>query len=83
MNVLKRDGRLEPFQQQKIINSCILAELQKELAKQIAEEVSKKIYINMPTKKIRALVIKQLKKYDKTAAKRYESYERTKSFRAK
>jgi hypothetical protein len=75
INVIKRDGRAEPFMPQKIVTCCVKAGVPRELAEKIAEEVSKRIYVNIPTYRIRKLVSKWLRRYDPASARAYESYE--------
>ncbi len=75
-NVLKKDGRLEMFQQEKIVRCCIAAGVPEKEAKKVAEEVSGHLYMNIPTNEIRKMVIKKLGKIDKKAAAAYERYEK-------
>jgi len=74
-NVIKRDGRVEPFIAEKIAISCTNAGLKPDLAHSIAIEMSRKVYPNMPTTEIRKLVSKWIGKHDTKAAKAYLKYE--------
>lgn len=62
--VIKSDGRKEEFNPQKIIKACLKAGTSEEIAKRIADEVSKKFYNGMPTREIRNIVISLLNSYD-------------------
>lgn len=75
-NVLKRGGKLEMFDAEKIVKSCVAAGVQGKEAKKVAEEVSRHLYFNIPSNEIRKMVIKKLGKIDKKAAAAYEQYEK-------
>ncbi len=75
-NVEKRDGRLEMFDKEKIVRCCIAAGVPEKEAKKVAKEVSRHLYINIPTNEIRKMVIKKLGKIDKKAAEAYARYEK-------
>ena len=75
VNVIKKDKSWEAFQMQKIVNSCIRAGISKELAQEIAESVSKKVYPNIPVREIRKMVQKKLERVNKEAARKYKHYE--------
>lgn len=75
-NVLKRGGRLEMFQPEKIVRCCIAAGIPEKEARKTAESVSEHLYMNIPTGEIRKMVIKKLQKIDRKAAKAYEHYEK-------
>ena len=74
VNVIKRNGSVEPFIPEKIAISCTRAGLKPDVAHEIAVEISKKVYPNMPTTEIRKIVAKWIEKHDKNAAKAYLSY---------
>jgi len=78
VNVLKKDGRTEAFQIQKIVDCCVAAGISESLARKVAEKVSKKVYPLIPTSVIRKYVYNELKELDKKAAAAYETYEQTK-----
>lgn len=78
VNVIKRDKSTEAFQPQKIVNTCVKAGLKPELALKVAEEVSTKVYANIPTHEIKKFVLKEMEKHEPEAAKKYKSYEKTK-----
>lgn len=75
-NVLKRGGKLEMFDAEKIVKSCVAAGVPEKEAKKVAEEVSLHLYFNIPSNEIRKMVIKKLGKIDKKAAASYERYEK-------
>lgn len=74
--IVKKSGELEPFQPEKIVESCMKAGASTELAKKIAEEVSSIAYVQMPTAEIRQAVIDLLKRFDPKAAKAYAEYKK-------
>ncbi len=76
--IVKKGGRLEPFQPDKIVKSCIKAGASKELAAKVAEEVSTIAYVQMPTEEIRAAVIDLLKRFDPKTAKAYAEFKKGK-----
>ncbi len=75
-NVLKRGGKLEMFDAEKIVKCCAAAGVPEKEAKKVADEVSRQLYMNIPSNEIRKMVIKKLGKIDKKAAEAYERYER-------
>jgi transcriptional regulator NrdR family protein len=77
--IVKKGGRLEPFQPDKIEKSCIRAGAKSELAKRIVEEVSTIAYVQMPTEEIRASVIDLLKRFDPKTAKKYADFKKKKA----
>ena len=78
-SVLKKDGREQPFQLEKIKNSIIKAcgkaeEQQVELmAKRIEQKILLKKMNRVKTTEIGRLVLRELKKYDKIAYVRFAS----------
>lgn len=78
VNVVKKRNKVEAFQPQKIINSCVAAGVSEEMAKKVADEVSRKAYPNIPTEIIRRYVYNALRQIDKRAASAYKSYEQAK-----
>ncbi|MFQ6009893.1 MAG: ATP cone domain-containing protein [Candidatus Aenigmatarchaeota archaeon] len=71
INVVKRDKTWESFSMQKLVNSCIRAGVPESVAKKVAEEVSKKLYPDIPTYIIRKLIYKELKRRDPESAEKY------------
>jgi len=78
VNVIKRDKSTEAFQPQKIVNTCVKAGMKPEIALKIAEEVSTKVYANIPTHEIKKLVLKEIERHEPDSAKKYRAYEKTK-----
>lgn len=83
VNVMKRNGRLEPFNPDKITQSCMKAGAAKIDAQAVADEVSRKVYINIPSNEIRKLVEKQLENLAPAAARAYRAHELTFKLSAK
>ena len=80
LNVIKRDGRIEPFDRRKIIrgieiaaNGRINQELIEEIAEQIELKLSQRPENNVPSKIIGNLVINKLKKIDEVSYLRFTS----------
>ncbi|MCS7122283.1 MAG: ATP cone domain-containing protein [Archaeoglobaceae archaeon] len=63
IKVLKRDGRLEPFNREKVLGTCLKAGVPIEVAEEVLKEVEKKIYDGITTDEILNLVLFNLKKY--------------------
>lgn len=61
--VTKFDGRKEPFLKEKIIRTCLRIRASYEQAKAVADEIEKKAYDGIPTKKILELIFKYLKNF--------------------
>ena len=78
VNVIKRDKSWESFSIQKLTSSLSRAGVSQSVAKEIAEEVSKKVYPDSPTYIIRKLAYRELAKRDPEAAEKYIRYEKMK-----
>lgn len=78
VNVIKRDKSTEAFQPQKIVNTCVKAGIKPEIALKIADEVSSKVYVDIPTHEIKKMVLKEIEKHEPEVAKKYKAYEKTK-----
>lgn len=74
--VEKMDGSLEEFDKAKIEQSCIKAGAPPEVAKEIAEEVSKRAYDGMTTREIRAIVLEELERRNPEWADNWKFYDR-------
>jgi len=61
--VTKFDGTTQPFQKEKIFNTCVRIGATKEDAKKIADIIEKKMYNGIATKKILQMIFHHLKKY--------------------
>jgi len=61
--VTKADGSKQPFDKQKIINTCLRLQATLEQAQSIADKIEARAYDGIPTKKILQLVFQYMKKY--------------------
>lgn len=78
LKVIKKDGSIEDFDIEKIIESCKAAGLTDEIAKSVAKKVTDELY-HVETSQIREKVLKYLKKKDPELAKRMVQYDINKS----
>ena len=60
--VVKIDGKLEDFDPEKIVRSCMAAGVPEDVAKEIAEMVTKKFRDGMTTREIREIILEELEK---------------------
>jgi hypothetical protein len=74
--VVKMDGSLEDFDQAKIERSCVNAGAPPEVAREIAEEVSRRAYDGISTREIRAMVLEELEKRNPEWADNWRFYDR-------
>ncbi len=77
MNVVKKDGSSETFDKNKIANGCKKSGASDEVAKKVANAVSKKAKDGMSTIEIGEIVIAELHKLDRKAASSFEEYFRS------
>jgi transcriptional repressor NrdR len=75
--VVKRSGKLEPFQKEKIIRSCRRAGATPKIAEKIADEVAKTARDKIPTSEIRAAILSRFKKENPAWEAAWLEYERT------
>jgi len=61
--VTKADGSKQPFDKQKIINTCLRLQATLEQAQSIADRIEARAYDGIPTKKILQMVFQYMKKY--------------------
>jgi hypothetical protein len=61
--VTKADGSKQPFDKQKIINTCLRLQASLEQAQSIADKIEARAYDGIPTKKILQMVFLYMKKY--------------------
>jgi len=61
--VIKADGSKQPFDKQKIINTCLRLQATLEQAQSIADRIEARAYDGIPTKKILQMVFQYMKKY--------------------
>lgn len=71
MDVTKADGRLERFDSEKIMQTCLRAGVSEEDAAKVVSEVSERVYDKMPTRELLGIILKVLKKYSEPASLRY------------
>ena len=62
IQVVKKDGKTEPFQRQKIVKSCASVGAPADVAASIADEIEGSARDQMPTSEIRAKVLDRLGK---------------------
>ena len=61
--VTKADGSKQPFDKQKIINTCLRLQATLEQAQSIADRIQAKAYDGIPTRKILQMIFQHMKKY--------------------
>jgi HJR/Mrr/RecB family endonuclease len=61
--VTKADGRKEEFKREKIIRTCLRMEASQDQAETIADEIEKRIYDGIETRKILQMIFKFLQKF--------------------
>ena len=61
--VTKADGSKQPFDKQKIINTCLRLQASLEQAQSIADKIEARAYDGIPTKKILQMIFLYMKKY--------------------
>jgi len=75
-NVIKKDGRIEPFIKEKIVVSAVKTGAAVHIAREIAEEIEKKPEENIRTSWIRQYVLKELKQHNTDWPKRWYNYDK-------
>jgi len=78
IQVVKKDGKTEPFQRQKIVNACTAVGAPADVAAGIADEIEKSARDQIPSSEIRAIVIDRLGKIKQDWAKNWAQHEQTK-----
>ena len=76
LKIIKRDGRKEEFNKEKIYKACLATGASEESARDIAEEVSKNVKEGMTTDEIRRMVLTKLSKADEDATEAWRFYDR-------
>jgi len=61
--VTKFDGRKQPFDRNKVINTCLRLHASREQAEAVASKIERKIYDGIPTKKILSMIFTYLKEF--------------------
>ena len=62
--VTKADGTKQPFDKRKIVRTCLRMGATKPVAEAIAEEIERKIYADIETKKILRMIFRRLRKHE-------------------
>ncbi len=78
VQVVKKDGKTEPFQRQKIVNACTAVGAPADVAASIADEIEKSARDQMPTSEIRTMVLDRLGKIKQDWANNWTQYDQTK-----
>jgi transcriptional regulator NrdR family protein len=76
--VMKKSGKLEPFQKEKIVRACKGAGATAKVAEKIADEIAKTAHDKITTSEIRTAVLSKLKKKNPAWETAYLEHERTK-----
>ena len=74
VQIKKRNGSLQDFQNEKLVNSCIKAGVSKEVAEKIAADISPKVKDGMSTIEIKGMVANALRSVNAMAADTYLKY---------
>ena len=61
--VTKFDGRKQPFDRNKVINTCLRLHASREQAEAVASKIERKLYDGIPTKKILRMIFTYLKEF--------------------
>jgi len=78
-NIEHPDGRVEAFDPEKIVSDCIQAGISEKVAKEVAEEVSRKMSNNAPAHILRKWIEAALEGRNRESAALYRHFEQTKS----
>ncbi len=76
MKIVKRNGRLEDFDPEKIRRACMDAGASEEVASDVASYVASRVHEGMTTDEIRRLVLSRLSAEDPAAAEAFRFYDR-------
>jgi len=76
--VVKRSGKLEPFQKEKIVMACKGAGVTAKVAEKIADEIAKTAHDKITTGELRTAVLSKLRKENPAWEAAYLEHERTK-----
>ncbi len=71
MFVTKADGSLENFDGKKIIGTCTRAGLDESQSAEVLDSVTKKAYNKIPTNMLLKIILKEMRKFDRTASMKY------------
>jgi len=76
--VVKRSGKLEPFQREKIVEACKGAGATAKVAEKIADEVAKTVRDKITTRELRTVVLSKLRKENPAWEAAYLKHEKAK-----
>jgi len=76
--VVKRSGKLEPFQKEKIVMACKGAGATPKVAEKIADEVAKTVRDKITTRELRTAVLSRLRKENPAWEAAYLEHEKAK-----
>jgi transcriptional regulator NrdR family protein len=76
--VVKRGGKLEPFQKEKIVGACKGAGAPPKVAEKIADEIAKTVRDKVSTSEIRTAVLSKLRKENPAWEAAYLTHEKAK-----
>lgn len=79
VGVIKRDGKREDFDREKIVRACTGCGASRDLADRIATEVEEKTHEGMRTSEIKDIVLERLRAEDPRFVRNWMEYESTKS----
>lgn len=79
MEVVKRDGRRETFDREKVRRACVGCGAPEEVATRIAEEVEKEARNGMATSEVKDMVLQKLDAENSQFRSNWEEYQRTKA----
>ncbi len=78
VQVVKKDGKAEPFERQKIVKSCTTAGAPADVAASIADDIEKSARDQMPTSEIRRMALEKLGKIRPEWVQNWQKYEQGK-----
>lgn len=79
IQVVKKNGKTEPFHRQKIVDSCTKSGAPSDVAAGIADDIEKSARDQMPTSEIRVLVLDRLGRVKPGWRTSWEQFEQTKA----
>jgi len=74
LKVVKKNGKVEKFNKERIVEACKAAGASEEVAKEVADKVAKEVY-KISSSTIRELQLKYLEKLDPEASKNMIQYD--------
>lgn len=74
--VVKKDKVFENFDAQKVFRSCVKAGAEEQVANEVAAEAERQARDGIPTRLIRAIVLRELEAKAPEAAEKYSSFDK-------